>query len=401
MKFLDIAEETRSLDDLTTPLMRVPLVVGVIALLAAVGVAAVTDHGWHRLSESYLVAFAFFLTIALGALFFVLLQFVTRAGWSVVVRRIAEALALNLLPLALLFVPLLFGLHHLYHWTHADAVASDPILQHKAGYLNTTFFIIRWAVYFVIWAWLARTFWKRSVSQDSSSEPQVTRFLEKLSAPGLLLFALTVNFAAFDLLMSLDPHWFSTIFGVYIFAGGVVGFFALLPLLTMHLQYWGRLERTITIEHYHDIGKLLFAFVVFWAYIAFSQFMLIWYGNLPEETHWYLVRQTDDWVWWSLLLLFGHFFIPFLALLPRFFKRRRGGLLVPGLWLLFMHWVDMYYLVMPVFSPGEVPLHVLDLLTMVGLGGLFLGLTALWLKKVSLVPEGDPRLAESLAFENA
>jgi hypothetical protein len=224
--------------------------------------------------------------------------------------------------------------------------------------------------------------------------------MERRSGGAMVLFALTTAFGAYDLLMSLDPHWYSTIFGVYFFAGSVVGFFACLPIITRTLQRSGRLAHAITVEHYHDMGKLIFAFTIFWAYIAFSQYMLIWYANLPEETGWYLRRQTGGWQAVSLLLLFGHFIVPFLVLLPRWVKRDGRLLVLPAVWMLAMHWMDIYWLVMPEMGAKGVPLGLMDLACFLAVGGTFVAAAARRLRDRSLVPEGDPRLQESLAFES-
>jgi hypothetical protein len=400
MRYLDISTENLRLGELAPALLRGGSAVGVVGLAAAAGVAVASGGGVGRFLEAYLVAFCFFLTISLGGLFFVLLQHLTRAGWSVAVRRLAEGLASNLPLLAVLALPLVAGLHHLYHWSHAEVVAADPLLAAKSGYLSPVFFIARLAGYFAIWIALARFLVARSTSQDSSGDPDLTRRMERLSAPGMVLFALSLNFASFDLLMSLDPHWFSTIFGVYVFAGCVVASVASLILIAVWLQARGRLAFTVTVEHYHDLGKLLFAFVVFWAYIAFSQYMLIWYANLPEETGWYLRRQSGGWAGLGLALLFGHFLLPFVALLPRYLKRRPQLLAVAAGWLLLMHWLDLNWLVMPEFS-ATLRLGVVDLLCLVGLGGLYLAGLARALGRHALLPERDPRLGESLAFENA
>ena len=199
---------------------------------------------------------------------------------------------------------------------------------------------------------MASFFHRTSVKQDTSGETALTLRMERLSAPGMIVFALTLNFAAFDLLMSLDAHWFSTIFGVYYFAASVLGFLAVIPTILYAMQWRGILANAVTVEHYHDLGKLMFAFVVFWAYIAFSQYMLIWYANIPEETMWFLKRQTGDWAAVSLILLFGHFVVPFLLLVSRMIKRRPMALAVTGLYVALMCWVDMYWLVVPEFSPG-------------------------------------------------
>jgi hypothetical protein len=390
-----------SLDTLGPRIVRAGLATGVVMLVVSAALTILAPGGVDRMLHSYLVAFAFFLSVSLGALFFVLLQHLVRAGWSVVVRRVAESLAMNLPLLALFAVPILWSVHHLYAWADPRAVAGDALLQAKQPYLNVAFFVVRWAVYFAVWTLLARYFWIRSTTQDRTGDVRLTLQMERTSAIGMVLFALTTNYAAVDLLMSLDPHWYSTIFGVYFFSGGVVGFFALLSILAVLLQRAGRLAGAVTDEHYHDLGKLVFAFTIFWAYIAFSQYMLIWYANIPEETEWYLRRQTGQWTGVSLLLLGGHFVLPFVYLLPRSVKRRPKLFGPMAAWVLLMHYVDIYWIVMPQLSPGRVPLHLLDLTCPLGLGGILLAAAAHRLRRRALVPLRDPRLAESLAFENA
>jgi hypothetical protein len=224
--------------------------------------------------------------------------------------------------------------------------------------------------------------------------------MEAASTAGLILFAFTVTFFAFDYVMSLTPHWYSTIYGVYVFAGAILSFFAFLPILAYVVQGWGALRRAITTEHYHDLGKLVFAFTVFWAYIGFSQYMLMWYANLPEETVWYLARQTGGWTAVSIFLIFGHFLVPFLALMSRNVKRRLPLLLAGAGWMLLMHYVDVTWLVRPAHSPGAVPLSLMDLATFVGIGGVFCAALVRRLSAHALVPVKDPRLHESMSFEN-
>ena len=300
-----------------------------------------------------------------------------------------------------LAVPVALGVHELYHWSHADAVAADPVLAAKSAYLNVPFFLVRLAVYLVVWVALARFFFSRSVSQDASGDVALTHAMERRSAPAMLLFAATVTFASVDLLMSLDPHWYSTIFGVYFFAGSVVGSLALLVVLARALQSSGRLARAITVEHYHDLGKLLFAFTVFWAYIAFSQYMLMWYANIPEETVWLLRRQSHGWQWVGLALLVGHFLLPFAVLLSRGTKRRPQLLAAVAGWVLAMHWVDMFWLVAPELHRDAVKVHGLDVTVLLALAGFAVAAWAHVMRHCALVPERDPRLAESLGFENA
>jgi hypothetical protein len=377
---------------------------GAAAVVGGVGgllLATRGEHGMQHLLETYLVSFALFLALSLGALFFVMLQHVTRAGWGVVVRRIAETIAGNVWLMAVLAIPIVLGMKHLYHWSHVAEVANDPILAGKSGFLEPSFFMIRLAVYFLVWGGLAWFFHRTSTRQDATGSAALTLRMERVAAPGLVAFALTVNFASFDLLMSLDPHWFSTIYGVYYFAVCVVCFLAVMPKILVGLQWRGVLPNVVTVEHYHDLGKLLFAFVVFWAYIAFSQYMLIWYGNIPEETQWFLKRQTGDWTWVSLTLIFGHFLIPFLLLVSRSAKRRPKRLAAIGIYLIAMTWIDIYWLVIPEFSPGVARFGLIDVLCFLGMTGVYTVVLALRLKRHSLIPERDPRLAESIAFKNA
>jgi hypothetical protein len=373
--------------------------VGVVGVVTSLVIGLGGDVELEQFYRSFLVNYAFVLSLALGGLFFVLVTHLTRAGWSVALRRIAEVVAWTVLPLSLPALVVVFGMHELYEWTHGDVVAADELLQHKQPWLNTKFFVVRLAFYFLVWNVLAYVFLRRSVTQDRTGDAQITVQLEKFAAPGAIFYAMTVTFAAFDLLMSLTPHWYSTIYGVYYFSGGVVGFFSLVPVLLFTLQRAGKLTRLIHTEHYHDTGKLMFAFVVFWAYIAFSQYLLIWYGNLAEEAVWYEVRQTGPWLGLSLFLLFGHFILPFLWLMSRHPKRHRLVLSLAGVWLLAMHWLDLLYLVMPEIRPQQ-PIRLLDLTWLVGLGGFFLGVLFLRLGRVNLLPVKDPRLGESLGAEN-
>ncbi len=393
---------------------------GVAALAAGLGLALGREDGPTMFSASYLVSFCFFLSISLGALFFVALQHVVRAGWSVAVRRLAEILAANIALMAVLFLPILVPLvagHtgmskriDLYEWSappiadslivDEDQRAEQELLRKKAPYLNVPFFAGRAIVYFAVWILAAAFFLSRSTQQDESADPELTRRMQRWSAPVLVLFGLTITFASFDWLMSLEPTWFSTIYGLYFFSGSVVAFFAALILLAAGIQRSGRLTESITTDHYHELGKLLLGFIIFWGYMAFSQYMLIWYANIPEETVWYLDRQTGPWACVSIALLFGHLLIPFFGLLSREVKRRKILLGAWAVWILVFHWIDLYWLVMPTFAPEHLPLGLTDLCCMVGIGSLFLAGVLRTAESRALVAVGDPRLCESAAFEN-
>ena len=396
-----LEDEHTTLDGAGPKIFRISLVCGLIFLLLSFLLGNAEGDGLRRFSFSYLLNFAFFLSLSLGALFFVAVQHLSRASWSVIVRRLAEILAVNLPLLALLALPILLNLTKIYPWAAGESHGHDELLIHKQSYLNPVFFILRWAGYFIVWCVYALYYWRRSLLQDKTGNPQLTIHMETRSGPALVLFALTVTLASFDLLMSLDFTWFSTIFGVYFFAGGVVGFYALMTLLTLWLQRIGRLAKIVTIEHYHDYGKLMFAFVFFWAYIAFSQYMLIWYSNISEETAWMLKRQQNGWGWMGVVLIFGHFLLPFAGLISRYAKRNRHLLAIWAVWIFVMHWMDMYWVVMPELGLNRVPFHWLDITCFLGIGGIYIAGLARTAGNRPLVPIQDPRLEDSLRFENA
>lgn len=379
------------------------LSVGATSLVLAVVLGAIEGDGFKSLSYSYLVVFAFFLSIPIGSLFFLAIQHITRAGWSVVVRRLAELTALTVIPLAILFlpilIPVLFNLSPLYEWNHPEVVAKDELIQQKTPFLNTGFFAIRWVIYFAIWSALATMYFRWSRAQDSDGDPKWSGLLEQWSGPAAILLALSVTFAAIDLIMSLDAHWFSTMFGVYYFAGSMVAFFATVVLALAGFRRIGLLREPVSVEHFHDVGKLLFGFNCFWAYIAFSQYLLIWYSNIPEETQWFAKRQDNGWQYIAILLIVGHFVIPFLGMMSRDVKRNLTALSGWAAWLLLMCWFDLYWLAVPERGGGP-NFGVMDLACFVGFGAL---LGAAWLAKacdIPLVPVKDPRLNESLAFHN-
>jgi hypothetical protein len=379
---------------------RLPVIGAAAALLGAVACAILGLANPKQFFFSWLVSFLFFLSLAVGALFFVLIQYATQGGWSIVVRRIGETAFATIPMLALLFVPVLFGLHDLYEWTHAEAVAADPLLQWKTPYLNVPFFLIRAALYFGVWSFIALLYYRGSRGQDATGDPAVSARLRRLAGPAIIVLALTQTFASVDWIMSLTPHWYSTIFGVYFWAGSFVGFIALLSVTAVAMRRAGLLDTVINAEHLHDIGKLLFAFMVFWTYIAFSQFFLIWYANLPEETIWYQARLQGSWMAVSLFLAAGHFVAPFFYLMGRAVKRRGWTLALGGAWLLTMHFVDLYWQVMPTMHPEGLSPSLLDLAAFVAVGGCFVAAAGWLLRRQALVPLRDPRLAESLAFEN-
>jgi len=378
-------------------LPKIGVGVGVIGLGASIGLSL---DNLKQFYFSYLVAYIYFLSIALGAMFFVLSHYCAKAGWNVVVRRIAENIMGTMPLFVLLFIPIVFGAHDIFHhWTDAETVANDPILKSKEAYLNLPFFYIRAAFYLGSWYYIARYVLKRSIEQDKTGDHSLTSKLQSRAAPLILLYGLTQSYAAFDWIMSLDPHWYSTMFGVCFFAGSAIAIFSLVALIAGGLQKSGYLQGVVTVEHYHDLGKFLFGFVIFWTYVGFSQYMLIWYANIPEETLWFMHRQEGGWENVSLFLIIAHFILPMFFLLPRTIKRIRPALLFAAAWMLCVHYVDLYWQIMPV-AHHHFHASIVDLTTVIGVGGFFFAYLGHLLKKNPLAPLKDPRLDESLVFNN-
>ncbi|MEI6024256.1 MAG: hypothetical protein WCP80_06675 [Phycisphaerales bacterium] len=377
----------------------------------------------------WMQSWLFVTTVSLGGLFFLIVHHISHAGWSVVVRRPAEAIASNLQWVWIGFLPFVFywwkgDLSVIFPWANLEALKlisleEAELVGKKTAFLNDKFFMIRAAVYLVTWFVLSRFFVSNSVAQDSDGSMARTKKLEKWAGPAAILFGVTTSFAAFDWIMSLNPAWFSTMFGVYFFVGCCTGGFAYIGIVCLRLQALGYLKGIITTEHYQDIGKLLFAFgVVFWAYIAFSQYMLIWYANIPEETAWFLARQLGEWRVVSVVLLFGHFILPFLFLISRWTKRWRGTLLFACVWMLASQWFDLFYLIQPKIphdigaytSYEQILAHYANQsahflnpwnwILLVGFMLMLVGTTLSRLSSMGLLCMKDPRLAESLRFEN-
>jgi len=382
--------------------------VGVVALGISAFLGMNENDGWNRFSHSYLVAFVWVMTIGAGALWWVTIQNIVNSHWSTVIRRVAELIASNAPVLALLslpvVLPLIMGKPVMYLWADAALMHESHELTNKIGYLNPTFFAIRFVVYFGFWTLLSRFFLKRSLGQDKETATAAAKTvvtMRRLAGPAMIGFALTITFCAIDLIMSLDPKWFSTMFGVYYFASCVLAVNSSLALTLMWLQGKGRLTSSVTVHHFHDLGKMVFAFTVFWAYVGFSQFMLLWYANIPEETLWFKIRFANSWGSLSWFLLFGHFVIPFFGLLSRWVKRNRKALAFWCIWQLVMIYVDMYWLVMPTLpNATEVPFALIDLTCWIGVLALFIAGVAYRAKSLDLLAKNDPRLPKSLAFEN-
>lgn len=402
-----ITSAVTGIGDVGSWLMPVAGIGGAILIVAAWFVCLVFSEGnaFSRFSHAYLTTFCFFASISIGALFFVVIQHLTRAGWSVTVRRIAEVLAMCIVPMLILFlpifIPVLFGSSALYEWAGSEWADADPIHKTKSAYLNSSFFAIRNILYFVIWGAMAWFFLGSSWSQDESGDKTLTLRMQKYSAPLIIVLAATVVFSSMDWEMSLAPMWFSTMWPVYFFAGGLLSAFAAMMLIALLMQRSGRVTDEITVEHYHDLAKFSFAFVFFWGYIAFSQFMLIWYANIPEETHWYDYRFKPGWAVVSALLIFGHLLIPFLGLMARTARRSKPYLLGAAIYLLVWHWIDHFWIVMPQFTKGEsFTFGFVDIMCLLGMGGLYVAAFLFIAGDRAMVPLKDPRLGESLNFHN-
>ncbi len=348
---------------------------------------------------SYLFAFAFFLTICMGGLFWVLVHHAVDAEWSVVVRRQLEHMGSLLVVMAVLFVPFVFVAPEVWKWM-TPTYANDHLLLEKQAYLNEPFFWLRAAFYFAFFTLCSTLLRSFSIAQDTCGSPRFTVFNRRTTFASALLFAICLTFSAIDWLMALDFHWFSTMWGVYIFAGTALSSMCVLVLIVTALRGAGYFKKVVTHEHYHIMGKLMLSFTIFWAYIAFSQYMLIWYANIPEETVYFLLRNTGSWWYLQIFLVVGHFFVPFLLLLPNFGKRKPAFLCGMAVWILIMHAVDMYVIVLPVLHKNGVSVSYLDLFALLAIGCT---LAAVYLKRLgdaALFPTRDPRLPQSIALKN-
>jgi hypothetical protein len=365
---------------------RSALVVGVLGILGALLGALLSTDQFFR---SWLLSYLFWFAIALGALPLIMLHHLVGGRWGFATRRILESASRTLPLMAILFVPLLFGIHHLYEWSREDAVARDVLLQHKSPYLNTPFFIARAVVYFTAWLVLGWLLNRWSAEQDHRRDDTIIRRFQRLSAAGLIVYALTITFASTDWVMSLEPHWFSTIYGMMFMVGQTLTTLAFAIAVLSFLAELPPLKGFVTPEILNDLGNLLFAFVMLWAYLSFSQYLIIWSGNLPEEIPWYLRRSTSGWQWIAVALALFHFAIPFFLLLVRGNKRRREILSAIALAVVAMRLVDLIWLVVPAYEMS-VHIHWLDIVTLCGIGGLWLFHFSRQLRRRSLLPLGDP-----------
>jgi hypothetical protein len=375
------------------------VLLGVIAFvaLALCGAGAVIDP--KQFSYSWLFAFGFFFTLCAGCFFWTIVHYATDAEWTVVVRRQLENIAVLVAILAIFFIPIFLLRHHLYEWMNIPQ-GLEETLDSKRAYLNLKFFVVR-AVFFLGFFIIASYFLRKfSVCQDKDGNPRFTIRLRKVSFASLPLFALCLTFGAYDWLLGLQYRWFSTMFGVYIFAGAAGSSMSLLVLVITALRNAGYLKNVVTMEHFHIMGKWMFAFCVFWAYIGFGQYMLIWYANMPEETQYFIVRNTESWWFLSMLLVFGRFFGPFAILLLRSIKKHPRQLCYVASWILFMQLLDIYLVVLPALHGTGVRVSLWDLTALIAIGATLAFAYLRIAAKTSLFPVRDPRLIESLKLVN-
>lgn len=365
---------------------RLGAIAGLAALaLSGLGLAVNRDQFFR----SWLVSYLFWLGPALGSLGILMLQHITGGRWGVALRRTLEAGARTLPLMALLFLPIVFGMGRLFEWADPEVVAHDPLLQHKAFYLNRGFFLVRALVYFALWIGVATYLSHWSIRQDDQASPRIDRRLHFMSRAGLAIYALTMTFAAVDWAMSLEPHWFSHIYGVIVIGGQILTAMMFAVVIAVRLSTIPRVGEFVNADRFQDFGKLLLAFIMLWAYFALSQFLIIWSANLPEETPWYLTRRSGGWHVLAVALVVFHFIVPFALLLSRNLKRTPAVLGGVVLGLLFMRFIDVYWLVAPSFHPEGLSPHWLDAATLVAIGGVWVALFVRNLRQHPVLPLND------------
>ena len=369
---------------------------GIIGLIGVLALAAGAFTARDQFFRSYLWAYLLCVGLAGGSLAWLMLQHLTGGAWGIVIRRPAEAAARTFPLLVLLFVPIALGISSLYPWSDAGVVAGDAVLKQKQVYLNPPFFIARAAVMLLGWTFLGWLLNRWSAREDREGPVPAQSKMATISAPGLIFWAFGVTFMAIDWVMSLNPHWFSTMFGLLFIVGQSLSSLAFLITVLVFLSNFRPMSEILTPRHLHDVGKLLLANVMVWAYFSFSQFLIIWAGNLPEEIPWYLVRLRGGWQYMAFALVFGHFALPFALLLSRDLKRNFKLLASIAVFILCMRALDMYWVVMPDATKGALTVSWLDLAALVGLGGIWFSYFLIQLEGRPLMPINDPQLVETL-----
>lgn len=341
--------------------------------------------------RSYLLAFVYWVSLSLGSLLLLMVHHLVGGRWGFALRRLLEGGTRTLLLMFVLGIPVLLGIHELYEWSHADVVANDEILQKKAVFLNPTFFVIRYVIYFLIWGALAVLLNKWTAEQDLTAETSPTRRMQILSGPGVVVFVLITTFSAIDWIMSLEPHWFSTIYAAIFIIGQMLMTWAFMTLVAVQLSRYQPLSALLTNERLRDLGTFMLGFVMLWAYTSFSQFLIIWSGNLPEEITWYYTRLKGGWQNVGYMLVVFHFFVPMVLLVSSRLKARIPILVSIAAGLMVMRLMDLFWITAPAFDKTGFTIHWLDVVLPIAIGGLWLWVFYGQLSKRSLVPLNDPR----------
>lgn len=367
----------------------------IIGLISAV-LAFLFDPA--RASFSSLLIFTYLMGLGMCSLFLIGIEYLTDAVWSIGYRRISEYLFWLVIIAPIFAIPVLINSHSVFHWTHSEVVAVDKILKSKSPYLNIEFFIIRLIVIVLVMAGFGLMILRNSKNQDSTKDQNLTTKNIRLSAAFMPFFGISITLIAIDWLMSLEPHWFSTIFGVYYFAGSLLASFAVVTFIAVKLKDWDILPEYIGTDHFYNLGAFMFAFTNFWAYIAFSQLLLIWYANLPEETFWFIQKFNGSWKWFSIGLIFIQFIIPYAFLVSQPSKSNLKRLKVMSLWLIFAHLYDLYWISMTTYDKSGVFFGWIELgFILLGIGVVIVLFKILY-TKVPLIPLGDPKLKRNIDF---
>jgi hypothetical protein len=380
----------------TEKIQRRALFIGVGALLLCLG-GAFIDRA--QFFQSYLFAYLFWIGIPTAGIALVGLHHLVGGGWGFAIQRILEAAARTLPLMILLFLPFAFGMSDLFIWARPEVLAGDALLRHKAPYLNVPFFWVRAAGYFAVWGFFTFQLTRWSYKMDESGQTAPLNSIAKASGPALLFYVLTATFASFDWAMSLDPHWFSTIFGFYFVIGQTLLTLSFAIIVVRKLAAVQPLAAMVRAKHFHDLGNLMLAFIALWAYISFSQFLIIWSGNLPEELPWYLHRTRGGWQYLAIFVALFHFVVPFSILLSRRSKRNIETLARVAYGMIIMRLVDLYWIIKPNFHPEQISLHWLDVAAPLAVGGLWAAYFLHQLRARPVLPVHDPRVKEAFSDE--
>jgi hypothetical protein len=370
------------------------ITVGVMGVVLAI--LGFFVSGVDRFFQAYLVAYTFWMGVILGSMALLMVQHLSGGVWGIVLRRPFEAAVRTLPFMTFLFLPIVLGRHSLYEWSHAGITERDPIIAAKALYLNTPFFVLRQVIYFAIWNLIGFLLTKWSDEHDRTGDPPLLGKLSALSGAGLVIYFLTVTFAMVDWTMSVNPHWFSTIWGMLYIGGQGLSAFAFGIVVLVMLARVAPLNRVLTSHHFHDLGKFLFAFLMLWAYLQFSQFLIIWSANIPEEIPHYLIRWENSWKYLSIFIVVGHFMVPYALLLSRDLKRNYGKLQIIAAWILFARIADYWWHVAPELQRDGLTISLSDVGLPLVLGGIFISLFVAQLGGRSLLPINDPALEKAL-----